>query len=71
MKRVRVNHVGVGEGFPQNETFRTFGGDLVVVYHADSVDNAGVKGKAGTTRRIRNEDYLPLRVMRLKGKYRR
>ncbi len=71
MKTVRTNHVGVGEGFPQNETFRLWDGDTLVVYHAESVDNAGVKGKAGTTRRIRNEDYPPTRVMRLKGKYRR
>jgi len=54
-----------------NETFRMWDGDTLVVYHVDSEDNMGVKGDKGTTRRIRNEDYPPHRVMPLKGKYRK
>jgi hypothetical protein len=54
-----------------NETFRLWDGDTLVVYHVDSEDNMGVKGDKGTTRRIRNEDYPPHRVMSLKGKYRK
>ena len=70
MKTTRTNHVGAGSHMI-NETFRLWSGDTLVVYHQDSEDNMGVKGKAGTSRLIRNEDLPPMRVMRLKGKYRK
>lgn len=68
----RVNFVGVLSGQHSdlhNATFRVPGGDLVVVYYRDSNDNMGVPGKAGTTRRVCNEDLPPLRQMKLKAKY--
>jgi hypothetical protein len=46
-------------------------GDTLVIYHEDSEDNFGVKGKAGTTRRVCATDYLPLRMIGLKRKYTR
>ena len=68
----RVLFVGVESGRHSdldNATFKLLGGDLVVVYYRDSKDNMGVPGKAGTTRRVCNEDLPPLRQMKLKAKY--
>ena len=68
----RVNFVGVHSGQHtdlDNATFKVPGGDLVVVYYRDSKDNTGEPGKAGTTRRVCNEDLPPLREMKLKAKY--
>jgi hypothetical protein len=62
MKTIRTNRVNAGSHVI-NETFRMWDGDTLVIYHEDSEDNAGVKGLRGTTRRIRNEDYLPLRML--------
>jgi len=70
MRTIRTNQVSAGSHMV-NETFRMWDGDTLVVYHVDSEDNMGVKGDKGTTRRIRNEDYPPHRVMSLKGKYRK
>jgi hypothetical protein len=68
MKTIRISETSAGSHVI-NETVRLWDGDTLVVYHEDSEDNAGVKGLRGTTRRIRNEDYLPHRVMTLKRKY--
>ncbi len=68
MNTIRTNHVSAGSHI-FNETFRLWDGDSLVVYHTDSEDNLGVKGKAGTTRRICNSHYPPHRVMRIKRKY--
>ena len=62
METIRTNQVSAGSHLI-NETFRLWDGDTLVVYYEDSEDNAGVKGLRGTTRRIRNEDYLPLRML--------
>ena len=62
MDTIRTNQVSAGSHLI-NETFRLWDGDTLVVYYEDSEDNAGVKGLRGTTRRIRNEDYLPLRML--------
>jgi hypothetical protein len=62
MKTIRTNRVSAGSHVI-NETFRMWDGDTLVIYHEDSEDNAGVKGLRGTTRRIRNEDYPPLRML--------
>ena len=62
METIRTNQVSAGSHLI-NETFRLWDGDTLVIYYEDSEDNAGVKGLRGTTRRIRNEDYLPLRML--------
>ena len=62
MDTIRTNQVSAGSHLI-NETFRLWDGDTLVVYYEDSEDNAGVKGLRGTTRRIRNEAYLPLRML--------
>jgi len=68
MKTIRTNQVSAGS-HAINETFRMWDGDTLVIYHEDSEDNFGVKGKAGTTRRVCATDYLPLRMIGLKRKY--
>jgi len=68
MKTIRISEVSTGSHVI-NETVRLWDGDTLVIYYEDSEDNAGVKGLRGTTRRIRNESYLPHRVMTLKRKY--
>ena len=70
MKTIRTSQVSAGSHVI-NETFRLWSGDTLVVYHEDSEDNTGVKGKAGTTRLVRNEDLPPMRVMPLRRKYRK
>ena len=68
----RVNFVGVHSGQHtdlDNATLKVPGGDLVVVYYRDSKDNTGEPGKAGTTRRVCNEDLPQRREMKLKAKY--
>ena len=62
VKTIRVSAVSAGSHLI-NETVRLWDGDTLVIYYEDSEDNAGVKGLRGTTRRIRDEDYLPLRSM--------
>ena len=62
MKTIRISEVSAGSHLV-NETVRLWDGDTLVVYYEDSEDSAGVKGLRGTTRRIRNEEYPPLRMM--------
>jgi len=62
METIRTNQVSAGSHLI-NETFRLWDGDTLVIYHEDSEDNFGVKGKAGTTRRVCAADYLPLRML--------
>jgi len=62
MKNIRISEVSAGSHLV-NETVRLWDGDTLVVYYEDGEDNAGVKGLRGTTRRIRNEDYPPLRML--------
>ena len=62
MKNIRISEVSAGSHLI-NETIRLWDGDTLVVYYEDSKDNAGGKGWRGTTRRIRNEDYPPLRML--------
>ena len=62
MKNIRISEVSAGSHLI-NETIRLWDGDTLVVYYEDSKDNAGVKGLRGTTRRIRNEDNPPLRML--------
>ena len=62
MKTIRISEVSAGSHLI-NETVRLWDGDTLVVYYEDSEDSAGVKGLRGTTRRIRNEEYPPLRMM--------
>jgi len=69
MDTIRTNKVSAGSHI-LNETVRLWDGDSLVIYYVESEDNLGVKGQAGTTRRICNEDYPPHRVMPLKKKYR-
>jgi len=62
METIRTNQVSAGSHLI-NETFRMWDGDTLVIYHEDSEDNFGVKGKAGTTRRVCAADYPPLRML--------